>query len=81
MPGRSRRTTIRAAAALIALIKKHEITFDDLKLSTVEEVIILKRAKRDHWDEGERIEYEDTAATRQLRAEVRVTLPPPFNPG
>ena len=48
MPALSRRTTIKAGSALIALVEKHQITFDDLALSDHEEVIILKRAKRDH---------------------------------
>ena len=71
MPGRSRRTTIRAGDQLIALIEKHQVTFADLQVKEVEEVIILKRAKRNHWDQGEKISYSDTAVTRRLRAEVR----------
>ena len=71
MPALSRRTTIKAGSALIALVEKHQITFDDLALSDHEEVIILKRAKRDHLDEGERIEYDDTPTTRRYRAELR----------
>ena len=70
-PGQSKRTTIRAGSALIALIERHGVTFGDLKLSEAEEVIILKRAKRGFWDEGERIEYNDTPTTRRLRGEVR----------
>src|SRR5262249_30733694 len=31
----------------------------------------LKRAKRDYWDQGGQIEYEDTPTTEKLRAEVR----------
>ena len=71
MPGQSKRTTIRAGAALIALIEKHGITFGDLTLLDAEEVIVLKRAKRGYWDEGERIEYDDTPTTQRLRIEVR----------
>lgn len=71
MPGESKRTTIRAGVRLIELIEKHKVTFADLEVGGDEEVIILKRAKRDHWDEGGQIEYKDTAATKRLRAEVR----------
>jgi hypothetical protein len=70
-PAQSRRTTIRAGAKLIALIEEHQLTLDDLGLGDDEEVIILKRAKRDHWDKGERIEYKDNETTRRLREEVR----------
>ena len=71
MPGQSRRTTIRAGSGLIALIEKQGVTFSDLALSDAEEVIILKRARTDHWDEGERVEYGDTSAARHFREEVR----------
>jgi hypothetical protein len=71
MPGKSRRTTIRAGAGLIALIEKHGITFEDLRVPVSEEVIILKRPKRNFADEGGSIEYEDTATTKRLRADVR----------
>src|SRR5262249_31241015 len=70
MPGKSKRTTIRAGAKLIELIEKHQITFADLRTSSTDEVIILKRAKRAYWDKGEPIEYEDTETTRQLRLDV-----------
>jgi hypothetical protein len=70
MRGKSKRTTIRAGAKLIELIKKHQITFADLHAATADEVIVLKRAKAGYWDEGARIEYADTATTRRLRAEV-----------
>ena len=70
-PGHSKRTTIQADACFIELVKKHQVTFEDLEVSEAEEVIILKRAKRGHWDEGGPIEYEDTTLTRKLRAELR----------
>ena len=70
LKGKSTRTTIRAGAKLVEVIKKHQITFDDLGVSAAEEVIILKRAKRDYWDQGGQIEYKDTPTTERLRAEV-----------
>src|SRR5262249_33082049 len=48
-----------------------KLAFDDLRLDTAEEVIILKRTKRGYWDEGGQIEYEDTEETKWLRAEVQ----------
>lgn len=70
-PGNSTRTTIRAAAKIIEAIDKHQLAFDDFAVDVAEEVIILKRAKTDYWDQGGQIEYEDTPFTERLRAEVR----------
>jgi len=69
-PGQSRRTTIRPDARFIELIERHKVTFEDLEVRDAEEVIILKRAKSGYWDEGGPIEYDDTAFTKRLRAEV-----------
>ena len=71
LPEQSTRTTIRAGAKLVEVIEKHQITFEDFAVNAAEEVIILKRAKRDYWDQGEQIEYDDTPITDKLRAEVR----------
>ena len=70
-PGHSKRTTIKADARFVELVVKHQVTFEDLEVSGAEEVIILKRAKRGHWDRGEKIPYRDTPTTARLRAEVR----------
>ena len=70
-PGQSRRTTVRAGPKLIELIKQQHITLDDLSGSDAEEVIILSRPKRGHWDEGERVDYRDTETTHRFRSEVR----------
>jgi hypothetical protein len=70
-PGKSKRTTIRPDVRFIELIEKHNVTFADLDVSDAEEVIILKRAKRNYWDKGEKIPYADTAVTKRLRTEVR----------
>ena len=51
MPGKSKRTTIKAGEGLIALVREHGIGFDDLALSEEEEVIILKR-KKIGYDDG-----------------------------
>ena len=71
LPERSTRTTIRAGVRLIELIKKYQVTFADLQAAKMDEVIILKRARRDYWDQGGQIEYKDTPITEKLRAEVR----------
>src|SRR5262245_55438057 len=67
----SKRTTIRPGVALIEVIKKERITFEDLSLQEAEEVIILKRAKLGYGDEGGRIEYKDTRTTVALRTAVQ----------
>jgi hypothetical protein len=68
-PAQSKRTTVKAGARLIALIKEHKVTLEDLDAGEGEEIIILKRPKRGHWDEGKRIDYRDTAETRHFRDE------------
>ena len=70
-PGQSRRTTVRAGPKLIALIKEHQVTLEDLDQGAGQEIIILSRRRRGHWDEGERIDYEDTEITRHFREELR----------
>jgi hypothetical protein len=71
VPIRRSRTTIRAGAKLLALLKQHEVTLDDLKEGDGEEIIILKRAKRGHYDEGSRIDYRDNAVTKGYRIELQ----------
>lgn len=70
-PGQSKRTTVRAGPKLIELIEKHKVTLEDLSGRYDEEVIILSRPRRDYWDEGERIDYKDTATTERFRKELR----------
>ena len=70
-PGQSKRTTVRAGPKLIQLIKKHNVTLEDLDEGAGQEIIILSRPKRGHRDEGGRIEYEDTETTRHFREELR----------
>jgi len=66
-PGQSKRTTVRAGPKLIKLIKEHNVTLEDLDEGEGPEIIILRRPKRGHWDEGERIDYQDTETTRRFR--------------
>jgi hypothetical protein len=69
-PRQSKQTTVRAGPKLIELIKQHNVTLDDLDEGEGQEIIILSRPKRGHWDEGERINYEDTETTRRFRDEL-----------
>ncbi len=71
MPGQSRATTIRAGSALVELIRKHKVTFEDFTVSG-DEVIILKERKEHFWqDHTTRIDYEDTPETERLREQVQ----------
>ena len=70
-PGQSKRTTIKAGPKLIALIEEHKVALGDFSGHYDEEVIILSRPRRDYWDEGERIDYKDTATTHRFRQELR----------
>jgi hypothetical protein len=67
---KSRRTTIKAGKKLVDLVAKHGVSFEDLRVSEEEEIIVLKRSKRSYWDVGERIDYQDTDITRGLRAQL-----------
>jgi hypothetical protein len=67
-----KRTTVRAGPKLIELIKQHAVSLEDLKIvGDTDEIIILRRPKRGHFDEGERIDYRDDATTRRYRQELR----------
>jgi hypothetical protein len=69
--GKSKLTTVEAGAKLIELINEHKVTLEDLGGGDGGEIIILKRPKRGHWDEGERIDYKETETTQRLRYELR----------
>jgi hypothetical protein len=69
--GPARRTTIRPGRRLIKRIADHELTFDDLTVSTDGELIHLKRSRRGWWDESDLIEYEDSETTIRYRDEMR----------
>jgi hypothetical protein len=70
-PAKFKRTTVKAGAKLIELIEEHKVTLEDLNAGDGQEVIVLKRSKRGHWDEGERVDYPDTATTRRFRSELQ----------
>jgi hypothetical protein len=69
--GPARRTVIKAGPRLLTRLHDHGIGLDDLTQSMGQEVIILKQAKGDYWDEGGLVEYDDTDQTRQYRDEVQ----------
>lgn len=69
--GPARRTVIKAGSRLLTRLHDYGITLDDLTQSTGQELIILKQAKADYWDEGGLVEYDDTDMTRQYRDEVQ----------
>jgi hypothetical protein len=71
IPGKSKRTTVRAGPKLIELIKEHKVTLEDLYVGDAEEIIILKRPERSYGDEGKRIDYTDTPTTKRFRSELR----------
>ena len=64
-------TTIRAGERLQSRIDEHAVELSDLGQDLDQETIMLKAAKRDYWDNGDRIDYKDTAQTRRLRSEMR----------
>ena len=68
---RAKRTTIRPGRKLVELIEKHQLTVEDFGLDDNEEVIILKRRKRNFWDQGEPIGYEDDTGTNHFRSELK----------
>ena len=68
--GPAKRTTLRAGKRLIDRIVRHDITLEDLGLSKDQEVILLKRMKTDHWDEGGLIDYRDTPLTLLYREQI-----------
>src|SRR6202035_4740097 len=70
-PGQWKSTTVPAGPKLIELIKEHDVTLEDLDQGEGQEIVILSRPKRGHWDEGERIDYKDTETTHRPRNEVR----------
>lgn len=66
----NKRTTITCGARLLSRISDHEITLDDLGEDCSQETIVLKNAKEDFFDSGERIDYQDTLTTLQYRTEL-----------
>ncbi len=70
-PATFKPTTVKAGAKLIELMEGHKVTLEDLSAGDRQEVIILKRPRRGHWDEGGRIDYKDTPTTNRFRDELR----------
>lgn len=69
--GPAKRTTISAGKRLVDRIVQHDITLDDLSLSKDQEVILLKRIKEGHWDEGGLVDYKDTTDTNLYRQQLK----------
>jgi hypothetical protein len=69
-PKANRQTVIRATERLRTRIDDYKLTMADFAVDKTEEVIILKDSKEGHWDEGQWLQYEDTAETTTYRAEL-----------
>lgn len=69
--GAAVQTTITPTTRLRDNIEAWEITLADLGRASGGQTIQLKRQKLGHWDDGGRIEYEDTADTLRMRAEMK----------
>lgn len=69
--GPARRTVLHAGPRLLSRIREQAISLDDFGQGDHREIIVLKRERSDFWDEGGLVEYEDTAVTRQYRAEMQ----------
>jgi hypothetical protein len=68
---RNQRTLIKAGPRLKTRIDERKLNLSDIGRSRSEEIIILKAGREDFWDEGKRIEYEDTDVTLALRSRLR----------
>lgn len=66
----NKRTTITSGDRLLSRIADHKITLDDLAEDHTQETIVLKSAKEDFFDSGDRIDYEDTSLTLKYRSEL-----------
>jgi hypothetical protein len=69
--GINRQSTIKAGKRLIPRIEALQLSPNDFMLDLSQEAIILKRTKKDYFDESEWIDYEDTSATGKYHEEVR----------
>lgn len=69
--GTTKRTTIKPSQRLVDRIVEHGVSLEDLGVSDLQEVIVLRRTKEDYWDQGAVIEYDDTAQTNAMRDEIR----------
>lgn len=80
--GASAPSTVRPTAALLALFPAQEVTWRDFARAAEPEVLVLKAPKKKGATSSERIDYPETARTRQLRQQVdrlnTVLLAAPF---
>ncbi len=68
--GRAKQTTIALAGRFKAMVVAQGIGLADIRREPDGELLILKRAREDHWDTGAAIEYDDTPTTEAFRAEL-----------
>lgn len=68
--GEGRQTTLQPSKRLISRIEELKLDLCDLMQDTNQEVIILKKSKEDHWDNGPWIDYQDNEITNAYRQEV-----------
>ena len=69
-PKANKQTVIRATDRLRTRIDDYKLTMSDFAVDKTEEIIILKDSKQGHWDEGQWLQYEDTAETMTYRQEL-----------
>jgi hypothetical protein len=67
----AKQTTIRAGKRLITRIDAHELTLGDLTVDSCQEIIILKKAKADVFDNGEWMQYQDSEQIKLYREELQ----------
>jgi hypothetical protein len=66
----NQRTTIRPSPRLIQLIDEHGISLSDIGPSRGEAVIVLKAGKKDYWDKGKLLSFDETPRTHHLREQM-----------
>jgi hypothetical protein len=71
LANRNQQTLITLGPRLKTRIIESGLELLDIGWSMDEETIILKATKEDYWDQGERMQYDDTAATKLMRSRLR----------
>jgi hypothetical protein len=69
--GKARQTTFALAERFQPVLKGYGIGLTDLRREPGGELLILKISREDYWSGGATLEYEDTATTMALRAELQ----------
>lgn len=69
--GRNRRTLVRPGSRLLTRIADRNLDLSDLGRDIHQEVIVLKAPKVNDRESPEAIEYDDTDATRRMRADLQ----------